>query len=107
MRDDFILAMLNCGARMLITEDFSSSSEIWGEDIVKAYKGTITKIDVSKRKGYPLFGQVPNYTFSEHNELVDKEYTSLLKEACQLRRSNPFDYYTKLKSGKYDTILDF
>ena len=107
MSDDFVLAMINGGARMLVTEDFSSSSEIWGDDIVKFYRGTITNIDVSKRKGYPLFGSIPDYSFAEHNELVDKEYTSLLKEACLLRRSNPLEYYKRLKSGKYDRILDF
>lgn len=107
MSDELILTMINSGARMLITDDISMSSEIWDEDIVKAYKGIIKKVVVSKGKGYPLFGEIPDYSFSEHNELVDREYTSLLTEACQLRRNNPFEYYTRLKSGKYDRILDF
>ena len=105
-RDEFVFAMVNGGARVLKAEG-PSTAEMWDEEIVKSYSGKITKMDVLQDKYYPLYGEVPDYTYLEYNEFIDGEYTSLLKEACQLRRSNPFEYYARLKSGKFDDLLNF
>ena len=84
-----------------------AKSTIWDDDIIRDFKGTIIPLayDLKDEIHKPI-KPYEELRYSEYLELVDENSTSLVKEACQLRHSNPYEYYTRLKSGKYDHILD-
>ena len=108
IRNNFVLSMIENGAKILYSGAWHSN--YWDEDTIKAFEGDIKCISKSKRPEY----HTTNYyykngdcSYLEYAEVIDEEKTKLFKEACELRKSKPREYYNKLKSGEFDFILEF
>ena len=108
IRNRYVLAMINNGGKILKTGWWHCT--YWNDDVIKDYDGEL---------GYSYRFKGSNYTesnyymrngdcsYSEYCSLIDEEKTLLFKEACYLRRTKPFEYYQRLKNGKFDNLLDY
>lgn len=108
IRNNFVLCMIENGAKILYSGAWHSN--YWEEDVIKAFEGDINYVSKSKRPEYyktNYYYKNSDCSYSEYVEVIDEEKTKLFKEACELRKSKPRDYYNKLKSGEFDFILEF
>lgn len=108
IRNKYVLAMLECGGRVLKSGGWHCNN--WSEEAVKSFDGELIPVNRVRDKNYhdsKYYSSNGDCSYSEYLDVVDEEKTALLKEACRLRKNKPIDYYSKLKSGCFDALLNF
>lgn len=108
IKNKYVLAMINNGGKVLKNGWWHAS--YWGEDVIRAFTGKLTYVDgkpncrINETNYYSKYGDC---SYSEYLEVLDEEKTAALKEACQLRKTKPIEYYRKLKNGDFDKVIDY
>lgn len=108
IRNRYVLIMLESGARILKRGGWHCN--YWSEEVIKSFDGELISIYRVKDSNYhdsKYFSCNGDCSYSEYLDVVDEEKTTLLKEACRLRKNKPIDYYSKLKSGYFDLLFNF
>ena len=106
-RNPHVLALLESGAHILKLGVVRSS--YWCDEQVIPVLDLLKPIEVPKEESYlnqPFYQHGGYCSYSEYLESVDFEKTEKYLEIMRLRKTNPYSYYSKLKAGLYDQILD-
>ncbi|MBE6142334.1 MAG: helix-turn-helix transcriptional regulator [Erysipelotrichaceae bacterium] len=107
IRNRYVLAMILDGGMVL--KNGYTHSTLWDEEVIDAYEGELRIVDMDKSglaQDNQYFRFEGNCPYQEYASVIDKEKTSLLKEASLLRKNKPIEYYKRLKSGEFDKLLD-